>query len=158
MAQNHIFCKNRLQILPKNAKDLFVLPKSQNFAKSVNSKCSQKERPVKQEVRHTLLPTSSYKVIKFISDLHKKLILLSSCHPSYTDKILSRLLLAVCFAKIYGCKNVTISLQVSLTKSSNGAMLTPFVKPCQVLVANLKHKIACKFHKFLSSKTRKNWS
>ena len=59
------------------------------------------------------------------------------CHPSYTDKILLQPSLAVHFVKIYGRKNVTISLQVSLTKSSNGAMLTPLVKPRQALVANL---------------------
>ena len=61
---------------------------------------------------------------------------------------------AIRFAKIYGRKNVTISLQVSLTKSNKGATLTPFVKR-QVLVANLKHKIACKFCKFLSVKLAK---
>ena len=38
------------------------------------------------------------------------------------------------FVKIYGHENVTISLQVSLTKSSNGAT---FEKPRQVLVVNL---------------------
>ena len=80
----------------------------------------------------------------------------SSCHPSYTNKILLQPSLAVCFTKIYGGKNVTISLQVSLTKSSNGATHTPFVKPCQVLVANLQHKIACKFCEFLSVKLDKN--
>ena len=45
-------------------------------------------------------------------------------------------------------------------------MLTPFVKPCQVLgyldvaiVKNLRnlHKIACKFRDFFVSETRKNW-
>ena len=46
---------------------------------------------------------------------------LQTFHPSYTDKILLRPSLVVRFAKIYGHKNVTISLQVSLTKSSNGA-------------------------------------
>ena len=39
------------------------------------------------------------------------------CHPSYTDRILSQPLLMVRFAKIYGRKSVTISLQVSLTFS-----------------------------------------
>ena len=47
-----------------------------------------------------------------------------SCHPSYTDRILSQPSLAVRFAKIYGSESVTISLRVSLTKrlirSSNG--------------------------------------
>ena len=81
---------------------------------------------------------------------------LKTCHPSYTDKILLRPSLVVRFAKIYGHKNVTISLQVSLTKSSNGATLTPFVKPRQVLVENLWHKIACKFRKFLLVKLAKN--
>ena len=91
------------------------------------------------------------------------------CHPSYTDRILLRPLLMVCFAKIYGRKSVTISLQASLTFSMatskqplyKTSTLTPFVKPRQVLsyldVAIAKklrnsHKIACEFCNFLSVK------
>ena len=52
----------------------------------------------------------------------------------------------------HGWKNVTISLQVSLTKrlinsSNNNSTLTPFVKPCVILRGYLDVAIAKKFAK-----------